>query len=107
MQIQLLITDDCPHNERARAAFRQAMEASGVRAYVEEIRILNMEQARVLGLAGSPTVLINGRDIAPAGPPSLGCRTYEAEGGQTRQWPDVATLIWALEAAEAPIACCG
>ncbi len=107
MQVQLLYTDDCDHRLEAWAALRQAMQETGVRAYIDEIRIRDLEQADQLGFSGSPTVLINGRDIAPGEPPSLGCRSYQAEGGQTRGWPDVATLIWALEAAEAATGCCG
>ena len=107
MQVQLLSTDDCDHRLEAWAVLRQAMQEAGVLAYIDEIRIRDLEQTDRLGLSGSPTVLINGRDIAPDGPPSLDCRSYQAEGGQTRGWPDVATPIWALEAAEAAIGCCG
>ncbi|MFQ5922860.1 MAG: thioredoxin family protein [Anaerolineales bacterium] len=107
MQVQLLYTDDCEHRPQAWSALNQAMQRSGVRAYVDEIRVRDLEQARQLGFAGSPTILINGRDIAPGGPPTLECRSYPAEDGQSRGWPDVATLVWALEAAEEAIGCCG
>ncbi len=93
MQVQLLYTDDCDHRAQAWAVLRQAMQEAGVRAYIDEIRIHDLEQADRLAFFGSPTVLINGRDIAPDGPPSLGCRSYQAEGGQTRGWQGVATLI--------------
>ena len=107
MQVQLLYTDDCDHRAQAWAVLRQAMQEAGVRAYIDEIRICDLEQADHFGFSRSRAVLINGRDIARGGPPSLGCRSYQAEGGQTRGWPDVATLIWALEAAETAIGCCG
>lgn len=107
MQVQLLYTDGCQHRRQAWSALRQAMQESGVQAYVDEIRIRDLEHAAQLGFAGSPTVLINGRDVVPGGPPSLDCRSYQSKEGHPQGWPDVDTLAWALEVSELAIGCCG
>ncbi len=108
MQIQFLYTDNCEHNDLARAALREVMEEEVVRAYVDEIYVRTEEEARRLGFPGSPTILINGFDIGGGGRPGLGCREYETADGRKQGWPDKDTIRWALEVADSAIAiCCG
>lgn len=107
MQIQFLYTDGCPYNGLARSALSEVMAEEGIRAYVEEVYVRTEEDARRLGFPGSPTVLINGRDVNSGGPSGLGCREYETADGRRQGWPDKETIRWALAAAETPLGCCG
>ena len=108
MQIQFLYTDGCPYNGLARSALSEAIEEEGIRAYVEEIYLRTAEDARRLGFPGSPTILIDGRDVDGGGRPNLSCREYETGDGHRQGWPDKDTIRWALSLAEAGIAaCCG
>ncbi len=107
MQIQLLYAPGCGGRNRASEALSQAVRELGLRAYVEEIRVSTEEEAAKYGMVGSPTVLVNGRDIARGGPPSLECRTHERVKGGQQGWPDLELVKWALEASETPLACCG
>lgn len=107
MQIQFLYTDGCPYNGLARSALSEAIEAEGIRAYVEEICVRSEGEARRLGFSGSPTILINGLDVGGGGRPGLGCREYKTAEGRVQGWPDKETIRWALSLAETPIGCCG
>ena len=107
MQIQLLYEDGCPYVGLARSALSEAVAELGLQAYVEEVRVSTEEEARRLGMPGSPTVLINGRDIADGGEAGLGCRTYITVSGQHQGWPDKDSISWALEANLEPVGCCG
>jgi hypothetical protein len=48
------------------------------------------------GMAGSPTVLLNGRDLFSGGGPAWGCRLYPGEAGMEGA-PSVRSLLQALK----------
>ncbi|MEZ4370005.1 MAG: hypothetical protein R3B07_04240 [Polyangiaceae bacterium] len=62
MRVQLLWFEGCPHISDARTRLREALEHSGLGALWEE---LDLGQHPELQSFGSPTVLINGRDVWP------------------------------------------
>lgn len=107
MQVQFLYSASCKHNDQGRSALRKALADLRLAAYVEDIAVVSEEDAARLGFPGSPTIRINGRDIAPEGPPSLGCRIYMTPAGKRQEWPDEEALRWALESAQTPVGCCG
>lgn len=63
----------------------QAVQELGLRDHVQEIRVATQAEAERYGMAGSPTILLNGRDIARGGTPSLECRMYEAADGTQQE----------------------
>lgn len=107
MQIQLLYSPGCGHREQAAHVLGEAMRDLCLRAYVEEIQVNTQADAERYGMAGSPTILLNGRDIARGGAPSLECRTFERVKGGQQGWPDLELVKWALDASQTPLACCG
>lgn len=62
------------------------------------------EDAALLGMHGSPTLLIDGRDPfpAPAAGPALACRLYPSDGGPPQGAPAVSALGQALAQAGLP-----
>jgi hypothetical protein len=62
------------------------------------------EDAARLGMHGSPTLLIDGRDPfpVPAAGPALACRLYPSDGGRLEGAPAVSALRRALARAGLP-----
>lgn len=99
MRVEVLFIEGCPNHRPAVERVRAAIEAEGLSAQVSEVLIVP-ESAATPGFAGSPTILVNGRDIEPtagsAAPSGYSCRSYP--GGL----PAVETIRAALrEAARA------
>ena len=76
---------------------REAIHLSGVEAVVAERVIDDAGVAAAVGMAGSPTILLDGRDLfAPAlSEPSISCRLYRTES-HVEGAPSVNSLIDAL-----------
>lgn len=82
MKVTFLYYEECPSHDVALDRLRQVMAEQGVHAEIEIIKVETDEQAQRLRFVGSPTILINGRDIDP--PPAdayyaLTCRAYRLE----------------------------
>jgi hypothetical protein len=77
VKIQLLYFVGCPHVEPARAALRAALVHEGLGADVEEIDV-NAAGAPAWARGwGSPTILIDGEDVAgERGAGGSSCRLY-------------------------------
>lgn len=90
--VELLWWDGCPSAERALeelgAALRDVgLDRSGVR--VTEIR--TDDEARAASFLGSPTILVDGADVAPSdGDERIGlsCRVYRRRDGTVSPTPD-------------------
>ena len=78
MKLQLLYFTGCPHVDEARTALRAALAACGAgNMTVEEIDLEASSTPPQLRSWGSPTILVDGTDIAGAdGPTGTGCRLY-------------------------------
>jgi hypothetical protein len=90
--VELLWWEGCPSTERAldelRGALRE-LDLSGAEVHVREITT-DAEAART-GFIGSPTILIDGQDVAPARagePAALSCRVYRRRDGRISPTPD-------------------
>lgn len=110
MRIELLVFEGCPNLEPAWKLFQVGMASLGIAGEVQEIRVESPEAARQRNFPGSPTLRVNGEDVAPlpeAFEPSLGCRTYMVHG-RYQGLPDEAWVLEALRKAwEAEVqACC-
>ncbi len=66
------------------------MVEEGIDTDVEVVEVESEEQARQLRFIGSPTILLNGRDIDPPPPDTyyvLTCRVYRLEDGRFSPLP--------------------
>lgn len=102
LHITFLYWEGCPSHEEALARLRQALHEEGVDASIEVVRVDTEEQAQTLRFVGSPTILVNGEDVAP--PPEglpyrLTCRTYVQEDGRISPLPSVPQIRSALRRA--------
>ncbi len=99
LTIEVLYFEGCPNRERAVALVRQALVAEQIAAPIQMIRIATHAEACRYGFYGSPTIRINGEDIAPvpAGAvPGLACRVYPTHDGHVAPVPAYAALVAAL-----------
>lgn len=98
MDVQLLYIADCPNWRAADDVLRQALDAIGAGDVTPvHVDVTSPEQAELLGVRGSPTFLIDGRDpFADASAPlGLACRVFATPDG-LRGAPTVAQLVAAL-----------
>ena len=77
MKVQLLTFPGCPNADGAREALRRSLSAAGLPQRFEEIDVTATGSPERLRGWGSPTILVNGRDVAGADPTGAGCRLYE------------------------------
>ena len=76
LRIQFLAFEGCPLAGAARNALDEAMTALELRAY-EIVDLLDPETPRELRNWGSPTILVNGRDVTGGRQGNnVGCRVY-------------------------------
>lgn len=65
MQIEILSVPGCPHRAVARARLREGLRTCGITAPVREVVVRSPAAARRLHCNGSPTIRIDGKDVAP------------------------------------------
>ena len=96
--VEILVTKDCPHEDEAVRLVGTAAQASGVTPQVMLIEVPSTEEAERKAFAGSPTIRVNGHDIAPPPEPhpaSLACRIYLTRRGASGV-PSLHQLLAAL-----------
>jgi hypothetical protein len=80
MRIEVLYVAECPSHPAAMKLIRDVLSAEGVEAEIREVLVTDDRMATALAFSGSPSIRINGRDVA--GEPSkektfaLSCRLY-------------------------------
>ena len=92
MKVQLLTLPDCPHAAGAREVLTSALVSSGVAAHIEELDTTAPDTSEALREWGSPTILIDGRDIAEGSPGGASCRLYRNASGRTVGAPPAALV---------------
>jgi hypothetical protein len=94
VRIQLLTFEGCPLAGAARSALQQALTECGITDF-EEIDLLDPATAVELQGWGSPTILVNGKDVTgKSRGDAIGCRVYP---GQDRV-PDRDTIAAVIRA---------
>ena len=96
LNVELIFSPDCPNADLARGRISEALSALGrVPSWTEWNRESPTAPAYVRGY-GSPTVLVDGRDVS-ASPASMAdsCRVYASDAGFDRA-PSVQALVEAL-----------
>ena len=92
MKVTFFYYEDCPSHDRALERLRSVMAEEDITAGIEIVKVETDEQARRFNFVGSPTILIDGRDIVPPSPeaiPALTCRAYQLEDGRISPLPSV------------------
>jgi hypothetical protein len=64
MKIEVLYVPDCPHHPAAILKLKEVLATEGITADILEVAVNDMATAKALRFRGSPTILINGRDVA-------------------------------------------
>ena len=98
--IELVYDVDCPNVEGARAVLREALQEAGLDPeWIEWDREdpISPPHARMYG---SPTVLVDGRDVSGEGGEANAncCRVYTAADGNLRGVPSRESVLSALQA---------
>jgi hypothetical protein len=102
LQIELLWWRGCPSWPQARVLVREEMARAGLDPETLIEREMRVDSdAEVERFHGSPTIRIDGRDIADPGinPIGLTCRVYRLRDGRISALPDRADLADALRVA--------
>ena len=97
VMIEILVTKNCPREDAALRLVAMAAQMTGVAPQVMLVEVADLAEARRTAFPGSPTIRVNGQDIAPASnpdAPSLGCRDYPTDHGRS----DIPPLPQLLEA---------
>ena len=102
MEVQFLYSERCPSYVEALSRLRNVLKEEGVN---EEISIKEVEtemQANELHFVGSPTIIINGRDIDSQPNPRYGltCRAYRLEDGRISPLPSIMMMRRAVRSAK-------
>jgi hypothetical protein len=98
-KIDVYFWEGCPSHPEALLLLSEVLSERGLETPVELHEVLTHEQARELGFPGSPTILVDGRDVDPAGaeaPPALTCRVYRLPDGRPSPVPSREQLEEAL-----------
>ncbi|CAN5808179.1 hypothetical protein BH20ACT4_BH20ACT4_00280 [soil metagenome] len=95
MDVELLYFEGCPHWQTAAHRLQQV---AGEHAATVRQRCVTNEETDRSGFAGSPTILINGRDLFPGGTPTraLSCRLYQTLEGSAGS-PTIEQIRTAIE----------
>jgi hypothetical protein len=88
MKVQLLSFPGCPNAAGAREALRRSLAKAGLPPAFEEVDVTAPDTPEHLRQWGSPTILVDGRDVAGEAPMGPSCRIYRAGGGERGVPPD-------------------
>jgi hypothetical protein len=81
--IEVLYVRDCPHYPKTLALVERVRAELGIDAELRTSLIVDQAAAEQARFPGSPTVLVDGRDVDPGSEPAteyiLGCRLYRLE----------------------------
>jgi hypothetical protein len=103
LKIRFLYSEDCPSHDEALQRLRSSINAEGVDADIEIMKVENNDQAQRLEFIGSPTIIVDGHDIdQPTNPYyTVTCRAYALEDGRISPLPSEAMIRRALREAKA------
>ena len=80
MKVEVLYVSECPSHPAAVKLVRDVLAAEGITVEVYEVLVRDERMARELKFLGSPTIRIDGRDVAEESQAArnfaLSCRLY-------------------------------
>jgi len=97
-RVELIYDTDCPNVQRARQALIEGFTAAGLQPSWTEWDRKSAESPAHARQYGSPTILVNGRDVAGAEPGegADSCRIYDQDPGGLSGVPPVRIVASAL-----------
>jgi hypothetical protein len=99
-RVEFFYWAECPSHERALAILLETMAEQKIQAPVEIIEVKSEVEAERYQFYGSPTIHIDGVDIAPLpedmAQPSLTCRAYRRADGRISPLPPRELIAAAL-----------
>ena len=104
MRVELLWWEGCPSTTRARELVQTVMAEEGLDPGALEMREIETEDdARSHAFVGSPTIRVEGEEVAPepAEPAALTCRVYHLPDGRVSPVPDPEVVRSAIRRARA------
>ncbi len=110
LHVELIYDPGCPHVDGAREVLTRALQDAGIPAVWTEWNSDDPSCPEYARGRGSPTILVNGKDVAP-GPhpwakrePGDGprCRIYHDEGGQATETPPLERVARSIAEAVGP-----
>ena len=103
MIIELVYDVDCPNVEAARDAIREALRTLGARETWTEWNRASPTTPEHLRRFGSPTVLVNSRDVVgDSGADGNSCRVYADVSGRLDRAPSPRLIIAAVAGEQSP-----
>lgn len=98
MRLEIVHIPGCPHVELLRQRLDQVLAERPEQVERVDRVVEDLASARVWGMSGSPTLLVDGVDpfAEPGSTPSESCRLYRDEDGGVQGAPTVAALRRAL-----------
>ncbi|HEX9744253.1 MAG TPA: hypothetical protein VGB30_02395 [bacterium] len=99
MNIELIYDNICPNVEAAREVLSNALEQSGLPGKWDELNKDDGECPKHAKYYGSPTILVNGKDVAGLEPDSGMdcCRIYDHGEDGMKGIPTVDMIISAIQ----------
>ena len=80
MKVEVLYVAECPSHPAAVKLVKDVLATEGVAAEIQEVLVRNAGMADELRFSGSPTIRVNGRDVAGESQKgqsfALSCRLY-------------------------------
>jgi hypothetical protein len=99
VQIDVLVREDCPNRGMALVVVERVVDETGVPAEIHVVEVASDEEAEEHRALGSPTVLVDGRDVDPQpgvnADFSIADRIYRTDRGPCG-WPDAEWIREAL-----------
>ncbi|MEC7521726.1 MAG: hypothetical protein VYE22_17725 [Myxococcota bacterium] len=89
--ITLVFDTDCPHVDAARASLARVLTDLGLPR--------RWDERAPAGAYGSPTLLVDGRDVTGDAPGAACCRVYRDADGRASPVPDDAVIAAAIRGA--------
>ena len=98
MKVALLYFKGCPNISMARKNLNEAFAKADIPAQWDEIDLNEPNTPKELKGYGSPTILVDGKDVTGTVPrgESLSCRTYYTANGGITGAPDVEIIVKAI-----------
>jgi mercuric ion transport protein len=98
LKIDFIYDEFCPNFEAARAVLKRALGELGLRMTWQEWNRSEQSVPAFVSQFGSPTILVNGRDVAGMEPESeiSCCRLYEDTAGHLKKVPPFEVVVRAI-----------
>ena len=98
-RIKFLYWEECQSHDQALSRLWKVLGEDRIDAQVEVVSVRSDEEAKRLQFTGSPTILVDGRDIQPPTTThyALSCRAYQLEDGRISPLPSEAMIRMALK----------